>query len=69
MSRGPQVHRHGVSRVRRLEYGPGGPIFSSVQPIYQQQQHPSHQPGPEVAVSLAPRGNESGYHGMCHSVF
>ena len=29
-------------------------LVTMVQPIYQQQQYPSHQPGPEVAIILAP---------------
>jgi hypothetical protein len=54
MSRGPQVLDMECRESDDLSMAPGGPLFSSVQPIYQQQQYPSHQPGPEVAVSLAP---------------
>jgi hypothetical protein len=46
--------RHGVPRGRRLEHGPEEPLFSSVESTYHQQQYPSHQPGPEVAVGLGP---------------
>jgi hypothetical protein len=46
--------RHGLLRSRQLEHGPGGPLFSSVQSIYQQQQYPSHHPIPEAAISIAP---------------
>jgi hypothetical protein len=44
----PTGPRHGVLRVRQLCHGLRGPLFSSMQSIYQQQQYPSHQPGPEV---------------------
>ena len=59
MSRGPHVLDMEYREPYWLELGPRGPIFSSTPPIYQQQQHPSHRPGSEVAMGLAPWGSPS----------
>ena len=45
-----------------------GPSFqSSTPPLCQQQQHPSPRPSLVVEMDFSPWGNESRYHGMCHS--
>jgi hypothetical protein len=53
-SRGPQVLDMEYREPDDFKHGPGGPLFSSVQSIHHHQQYPSHQPGPEVEVGLAP---------------
>jgi hypothetical protein len=53
----------------RLEHGPGGPIFSSFQRLHIVSSNSIYHLrfGLVAEMVLAPRGNESGYHGMCHS--
>jgi hypothetical protein len=68
MSRGPQVLDMECRELDDLSMALEGPSFLHVVP-YHQQQYSSHRLGPEMAMSLAPRGNKSGYHGMYRSDF
>jgi hypothetical protein len=69
MSRGPQVLDMEYQEPNRLEHGPGGTIFSPFQRLHFVSSSSIHhlRLGPVSKMVLAPRGNESKYHGMCHS--
>jgi hypothetical protein len=54
MSRGPQVPYMECQDSDNLSIALEGPSFIQVQSTYRQQHHPSHWPGPEVAMGLAP---------------
>jgi hypothetical protein len=54
VSRGPQVPDMECRESDDLSIASEGPSFLQVQSTYRQQQRPSHWPGPEVAVGLAP---------------
>ena len=66
---GPQVLDMKYREPDRLEHGPGGPIFSPFQRLHLVNSNNIHhlRLGPVSEMVLAPWGNESGYHGMCHS--